>query len=732
MYNLLRKTILSLLLLVSIVFVAKSQTEYLVTVNPVTGVFTKVDSIPGVVWLTANTTVDMNNHRFFLVGGPNTTSPYLITLDELTGSVISEVNFSQSVIKLMYSNVSNILYGIQVNSGIYSLIMIDPATGLYTSVATIPEIASMAGANCTLDDITNQISIIGLNTVTRAFYLFIVDASTGNIISETPVSSGINLPQYDNTTNELYGVSLTGYPSYQDYFGSLSTSRFSSIASLPSTLQGVIGLSPTFDVRNHLYYFEGVDASGTAYLYGINALNGSLVSSPSVPSSGDITKANLVMFQYDDSSNSMYALYWEPHTCHTVSTTTINASICQGTSYQLPSARIISNAGIYQDTVINSLGCDSIITALTLSFYPSSVKDTSINATICSGTSYQLPTGIFVNSTGVYRDTVRSLSGCDSIRTTVNLVVYSISTVTINKGICFGDTYQLPSGIFENSAGTYLDTVKNFLGCDSIRATVNLIVYSASSGNINATICRGTRYQLPSGTFVNGAGTYQDTIRNFLGCDSIRTTVNVSVYLGSATIATINPVICPGSSYQLPSGSFVNNVGTYIDTIRNSSGCDSLITTVNLAVYPVFIYNVTDSFNQGQSYSLPSGTIVNNPGTYQSVLKDKNGCDSTINTFLVERTMPDCVVSPPNAFTPNGDGYNDVWIIFQRGCVEQVKVDVYNRWGSLIYHSDNYNNDWNGEYQNKPLADATYYYVVSPVYADGRRPVLKGSVTILR
>lgn len=251
-----------------------------------------------------------------------------------------------------------------------------------------------------------------------------------------------------------------------------------------------------------------------------------------------------------------------------------------------------------------------------------------------------------------------------------------------------------------------------------------------SAGTISATVCPNTSYQLPSGKLVSGAGVYQDTIRNISGCDSIRTTINLSFYPGASAV-TSNVIICPAATYQLPSGRSVSNSGAYQDTIRSSNGCDSVITTVNLSMYPVSVANVTDSFNQGQSYKLPSGIIVDNAGIYQSVLSDVSGCDSTISTTLVARSSSDCV-SPPNAFTPNADGYNDVWVVYQHGCVQRVKVDVYNRWGSLVFHSDNYNNDWNGEYNNKPLPDATYYYVVSPVYTDGRQPVLKGNVTILR
>jgi gliding motility-associated-like protein len=140
--------------------------------------------------------------------------------------------------------------------------------------------------------------------------------------------------------------------------------------------------------------------------------------------------------------------------------------------------------------------------------------------------------------------------------------------------------------------------------------------------------------------------------------------------------------------------------------------------------------DVIDSFYQGQSYTLPSGIIVDSPGVYQSIIMTASGCDSIINTILSFR-IPSCI-KVSNAFTPNGDGYNDKWEISQGNCNQQLKVSVYNRWGGLVYHSDNYNNDWDGNYDSKQLPDATYYYVIQVLYPDGRQQELTGNVTIMR
>lgn len=59
------------------------------------------------------------------------------------------------------------------------------------------------------------------------------------------------------------------------------------------------------------------------------------------------------------------------------------------------------------------------------------------------------------------------------------------------------------------------------------------------------------------------------------------------------------------------------------------------------------------------------------------------------------------------------------------------KVDIYNRYGQLVYHSDGYVNGrgWDGTTNGKPLPIGTYYYVIQP--GSGRKPI-SGSITIIR
>jgi gliding motility-associated-like protein len=101
------------------------------------------------------------------------------------------------------------------------------------------------------------------------------------------------------------------------------------------------------------------------------------------------------------------------------------------------------------------------------------------------------------------------------------------------------------------------------------------------------------------------------------------------------------------------------------------------------------------------------------------------GCIGTDQVFV--RYLPKLVV--PNTFTPNGDGYNDVWEIkglnVYLGCI----IEVYNTAGSLLFRSTGYGQPWDGTYRGQQVPAGTYYYVIDP---KNGRPKLAGYVTILR
>jgi gliding motility-associated-like protein len=470
------------------------------------------------------------------------------------------------------------------------------------------------------------------------------------------------------------------------------------------------------------------------------------------------------------------------------STQIVNATICEGETYTLPWGTIVNTTGVYRDTLHYTTGCDSVRRTVNLIVQSSSTQ--TLNATICEGSSYTLPWGTVVNTTGIYRDTLHYASGCDSIRRTVDLTVKAVVSETLNPVVCAGTSYTLPWGTVVNTTGVYRDTLRYVYGCDSIRRTVNLIVQTFTSSSSSALICGGQTYTLPWGAIVNSTGIYHDTLHYTSGCDSIRRTVSLTVQ--SPAIITFNPAICPGGSYTLPWGVTVNTAGIYSDTARYTTGCDSMIRKVTLRVTAAALYSLNVAICSDQTYILPWGTITNTPGIYRDTVRTATGCDSlvrvvdlTVNavpvTTISKSNDVDCmlgiakleagggtryswtpaaslnnanihnpVAAPsadtwyhvkitsdkgctkqdsievkvmagniqngypvPNAFTPDGDGKNDCFGLQALGFVSDFNLSIYNRWGQMIFHTNKSSGCWDGTYKGIKQNSGIYIFQVS-------------------
>ncbi len=115
---------------------------------------------------------------------------------------------------------------------------------------------------------------------------------------------------------------------------------------------------------------------------------------------------------------------------------------------------------------------------------------------------------------------------------------------------------------------------------------------------------------------------------------------------------------------------------------------------------------------------------------YTLTVTDANGCIGSDDVLVT--VIPYCI-KVMSAFTPNGDGINDRWLVTNgASCSQQIIVKVFNRYGELVYSNENYNNDWDGKYKGKPVPDGTYYYSIQYRLINGNTIPVKGDVTILR
>jgi gliding motility-associated-like protein len=272
---------------------------------------------------------------------------------------------------------------------------------------------------------------------------------------------------------------------------------------------------------------------------------------------------------------------------------------------------------------------------------------------------------------------------------------------------------------------------------------------------------------------ISGAGTFTITYTYTtpLGCINITTKTITVIQSFNLSIAPVNPICVNAPSVTLiPSvagGIFTGNgvsgttfnptsagVGTH--TIGYSipgNGC-TIPTSIQIVVHPtptvnagpdqtmVFGYPVNldgatnaNTFVWSPTIGLSTPNNLNTPANpttttlYTLTATNNFGC---VASDVMQLTVFTPCIDPPNIFTPNGDGFYDVWKVYSGTCTKKVVVDVFNRWGSLVYHSDNYTNNWDGKYNGKNLPDATYYYVIKATIIGDYQIPFKGNVTIMR
>ena len=113
--------------------------------------------------------------------------------------------------------------------------------------------------------------------------------------------------------------------------------------------------------------------------------------------------------------------------------------------------------------------------------------------------------------------------------------------------------------------------------------------------------------------------------------------------------------------------------------------------------------------------------------TYVLQVTDDKGC---INYDQISiEVIKDYKLRVSNTVTPNGDGINDTWKIFNASSFNDIEIRIYDKWGLEVFHANDYSKEWDGILNVEELPNGTYYYVIT---FDGAERVYKGAITILR
>lgn len=237
------------------------------------------------------------------------------------------------------------------------------------------------------------------------------------------------------------------------------------------------------------------------------------------------------------------------------------------------------------------------------------------------------------------------------------------------------------------------------------------------------------------------------TLKLFFECDSVVLQTRVN----SATDEYREYKICKGDSFWLYNR-YVKQAGLYHDTFKSGPICKKIITTnilylnVNKEVGFAREYHICTLDNDsvilksGNGYlsylwypgqEKGSSITIKKPGNYSFVYqKDSNSCKDSIQFFVYELCDPTSFI--PTAFTPNGDGYNDVFPP-RLSFVSDYRVQIFNRWGELLYKGEDPNKGWDGYYKKELCMEGVYVYIIQ-YRSDRTHQTYKfsGTITLLR
>ncbi|NND08611.1 MAG: T9SS type A sorting domain-containing protein [Saprospiraceae bacterium] len=257
--------------------------------------------------------------------------------------------------------------------------------------------------------------------------------------------------------------------------------------------------------------------------------------------------------------------------------TTLLDTICESDQVMF-GGQIITESGSYTDTLQSQDGCDSVV-HLNLIVRPAfeAIRVDSI----CAGDTLFI--GHFAHTiTGIYKDTLQTIYGCDSVIFT-DLTVLDTSLSVTNVSLCLGESYDFRGTTYTES-GTYIDATTNNIGCDST-FILHLAVPTTDQYFFTREICTGDSIVFGD-TVITQSGVYTDSLQTAIGCDSI---VFLTVDVVDSYELTFDVVLC-GADTLFFGGDTITSTGIYIDSLLARGGCDSIVkarvTTVTLAAAP--------------------------------------------------------------------------------------------------------------------------------------------------
>ncbi len=405
------------------------------------------------------------------------------------------------------------------------------------------------------------------------------------------------------------------------------------------------------------------------------------------------------------------------------------ASICAGYNTVLTASGAVSYTWSPATTLSNSTGASVTATPPATTLY-------IVHGTDANGCSNTATVNVIVNPTPSAPVSSTPLRYClyaiapALTASGTNLLWYSSAT-----GGAGSTTAPVPSTGTSGTTDFYVSQTLN--GCESPWSDIQVIVADPAFMGFSYDIKYGCTYDTVL---------FTNTSLNCFG---------YTWYFGDGSTVTdtnTNPVHYYQPAYV--SRDFTVKLVGY-NPICNDDSAMQIITLSPNPIQPVVLTGITtsDTIFYGTSVQLNatgaqiylwepndgslSNPNINNPVATPSVTTtytvfgyNKSGCvDSAKVTIAVKYNDIDFI---PSGFTPNGDGYNDLFRITNPRFGKLVDMSIYNRWGVLVYQTNDINKGWDGTLNGQPQDIGVYNYLIITSHTDGANKIYKGTITLIR
>lgn len=276
-------------------------------------------------------------------------------------------------------------------------------------------------------------------------------------------------------------------------------------------------------------------------------------------------------------------------------------------------------------------------------------------------------------------------------------------------GLTADQATQLAAGVYHvqvtDASGqvwTQDITLEEPLPLSNLSTTKNLSCFGKKDGQINLLVTGGTEpYSYSEGPALSGlpAGTYAYMAKDANGCE-----LSLSHMLTEPTEIVLNA----DPSVTIQCG---ERVPLRAEAFNGTGEISYVWTGLGVACE-----------NCAETYAVASESAV-----YEVKATDKNGCSKTAQTW----TQVSCDIYIPNAFSPqNGDALNPIFRVYT-GKLDVFSFSVFDRWGQLMFSSQNPDEGWNGKYGSKAVAQGIYVYRLLYRFPGGKETVVTGSIALL-